>query len=403
MPGSSDAELVSALRDGERLGVFFIDLDNFKVINDSLGHAAGDQLLAVVARRMADALGMEGTLGRFGGDEFVAIVSDIEDVYQAEQVAEGILAAVSGEVVIDGHRVVPSASMGIALSSPGSTASGLLRDTDSARFRAKAAGRSRWHFSDEALHADAVIRLNVEDQLRGSVTNRDFVVHYQPVVRLDDGSVVEYEALVRWQHPLRGLLLPEEFLAVAEESGLIVPLGSQVLDLVCSDMAARHTALPRVAVNISGVELARPDFARRILAILERHGLDPSQLVLEVTETAVMPQDASIASELLDLRDLGVGLHVDDFGTGFSSISLLRDLPVTGLKLDRSFVNDLTAVGGAPAALASGLAGLVSGLGLTGIAEGIETQEQLDLLRELGWEHGQGFFLGRPAPLAADL
>ncbi len=398
-----DAELVSARRDGEQVGVFFIDLDNFKVINDSLGHAAGDQLLAIVARRMADALGTEGTLGRFGGDEFVAIVSYIEDAYQAEQVAEGILDALSREVVIDGHRIVPSASMGIALSSPDSTAAGLLRDTDSARFRAKAAGRSRWHFSDEGLHADAVSRLTIEDQLRGSVANRDFVVHYQPVLRFDDGSVVEYEALVRWQHPVRGLLLPGEFLPVAEESGLIVPIGTQVLDLVCADMASRHAALPRVAVNISGVELARPDFARRIVATLERHGLDPSRLVLEVTETAVMPQDASIATELSGLRDLGVGLHVDDFGTGFSSISLLRDLPVTGLKLDRSFVNDLTAVGGAPAALASGLAGLVSGLGLTGIAEGIETQEQLDLLRDLGWENGQGFLLGRPGPLVDDL
>jgi diguanylate cyclase (GGDEF)-like protein/PAS domain S-box-containing protein len=391
-----EVDLRTAGRGDTDIGVFFIDLDNFKLINDSLGHAAGDEVLKSVADRIVAVLRPGDRVGRFGGDEFVVVVPHVQSGTEVEQVAERISAAISCELIVQGHRIVPTASMGIAVSSASSTPSSLLRDTDSALFRAKDAGRARWHFFDEAMHAQAVERLTLEDELRGALARHEFVLHYQPIVRLRDCEVVGHEALIRWQHPDRGLLSPCDFLEVAEDSGLIVGIGRQALDQVCALLASDRNLPGPVNVNFSGVELSARDWHAQFVETVLRHGVDPRRLIVEVTETAVLSLVDTTHSDLEALLALGVGVEVDDFGTGFSSISLLRDLPVTGLKLDRSFVRDLTD-GESPAnALAAGVAGLAQGLHLVGVAEGIETAAQHRTLFEQGWTHGQGYLFGRP-------
>jgi predicted signal transduction protein with EAL and GGDEF domain len=335
-------------------------------------------------------------LGRFGGDEFVVVVPDVLPGPDVEKVAERIGAAVSAELVVLGHRIVPTASIGIAVSGTASTASSLLREADSALFRAKDAGRARWHFFDEAMHAQAVARLTLEDELRNALSDHEFVLSYQPIVRLSDCVVVGHEALVRWQHPERGLLVPGDFLEVAEDSGLIVGIGHEVLDQVCALLASDRTLPGPVNVNVSGVELSARDWQARFVETVRRHGVDPGLLVVEVTETAVLSLVDTTHSDLVALRDLGVSVQVDDFGTGFSSISLLRDLPVTGLKLDSSFVRDLTDDASPANALAAGVAGLAQGLSLVGVAEGIESAAQHTTLLAQGWTHGQGYRFGRP-------
>jgi diguanylate cyclase (GGDEF)-like protein/PAS domain S-box-containing protein len=393
-----EVDLRTAKRAGRSVGVLFIDLDHFKVVNDSLGHPAGDEVLATVADRIAAGLRPTDRVGRFGGDEFVVVVPDAREAHEVEKVAARIVDAVGDELDIQGHRVVPSVSIGIAMSTPTSTPADLLRDTDSALFRAKAAGRSRWQFFDQEMHAHAVARLTIEDQLRRAVDDRRFVVHYQPIVRLATGEVVGHEALVRWQHPDRGLLPPAEFLSVAEESGLIVPIGEQVLEAVCERLVSGPALVGPLSVNISPVQMARANWHEGVVAIIRRYGVEPSRLTIEVTETAVMSSLDTTYRDLVALRGLGMGLHVDDFGTGFSSISLLRDLPVTGLKLDARFVHDLDEGPSHANALAAGVAGLVTSMGLEGIAEGIETEQQARIVREQGWDCGQGFYFGRPAP-----
>jgi diguanylate cyclase (GGDEF)-like protein/PAS domain S-box-containing protein len=393
-----ETDLNAARRSSRTVGVLFIDLDNFKLVNDSLGHAAGDEVLARVADRIASTLRPTDHVGRFGGDEFVVVLPDVHNGPGIEKVAERISAAIATEITVQGHRIVPTASMGIALSSSTSTSASLLRDTDSALFRAKDAGRARWHLFDEAMHAQAVARLTLEDELRRAVAGREFVVHYQPIVRLADQAVVGHEALVRWQHPTRGLLAPGDFLEVAEESGLVVGLGRQLLDDVCARLAAEPSLPGPINVNVSAVELSARGWLDSVVGTVQRHDVDPRRLVVEVTETAVLSLLDGTHSDLLALRELGVGVQVDDFGTGFSSISLLRDLPVTGIKLDRSFVRDLTDEDSPANALAAGVAGLAQGLHLVGIAEGVETAAQLRVLLDQGWTHGQGFLFARPGP-----
>jgi|GEM_PF-710605 len=384
-------------RAGTRVGVLFIDLDNFKIVNDSLGHAAGDEVLVAVADRIAGVLRPTDRVGRSGGDEFIVIVPDVTDSLQAELVAERIVSAVGMDLTVLGHRIVPTVSIGIALNVPGSTSTSLLRDADAALFRAKAAGRARWQLFDSGMHAQALARLTIEDEIRRGLSAAEFVVHYQPIVALADRRVVGHEALVRWQHPTRGLVSPIDFLPTAEDSGLIVGIGQRVLDQVCELLASRSDLPGPVSVNLSPVQLARADWLKAFAETLARHRVDPSRVVVELTETAVMSLLPGTLEELVALRKLGAGLHVDDFGTGFSSISLLRDLPVTGLKLDASFVWGLSEVDDAASALSTGLAGLVNGLHLSGVAEGVETEEQHRVLLRQGWSRAQGYLYARPS------
>lgn len=394
-----DEELEAAVG-SSNVAVFFVDLDNFKLINESLGHGVGDILLCAVADRISGVLTAPAQVGRFAGDEFVAVVPNTRDINEVEQVAARISGAIATALDLAGHTIVPTASIGIAVARPADTAAGLLRDANTALFRAKAAGRARWHFFDEQMHAQSMTRLTLESELREGLTRGEFVAYYQPLVDLArDFEVVGYEALVRWQHPIRGLLAPGAFLDVAEDSGLIVGIGHQMLDQVCALLAARPDLPGPISVNVSAVQLRSRDWIEDFTGVLRAHDIDPRRLVVEVTETAVLSAVEDANKDLAILRDMGVGVHVDDFGTGFSSISLLRDLPVTGLKLDRSFVNDLTDADSPANALAAGLAGLVSGLNLVGIAEGVETEDQAATLVAQGWHLGQGYLFGKPGPM----
>ena len=389
-------DLRTARRAGTSVGALFVDLDNFKVVNDSLGHAAGDEVLATVADRIVAGLRPGDRAGRFGGDEFVIVVQDVQGVLEVERCAERVSASIAVDLQVRGHRIVPTASIGIATSTSTSTPESLLHDADSALSRAKANGRASWHFFDEAMHAQALARLTVEDELREAIAASQFVVYYQPIVALADAHVVGHEALVRWAHPTRGLLSPGEFLDVAEDSGLITAIGAQVLDQACALLAKRPDLPGPISVNVSAVQLAAPGWLTSVRDTLVAHRVDPARIVVEVTETAVLSLVDSARVALESLRGLGVGIHLDDFGTGYSSISVLRDLPVTGVKLDLRFVHDLTSGDSQANALAQGVSGLVNGMHLTGIAEGIETELQADILRAQGWECGQGYYFGKP-------
>ena len=292
------------------------------------------------------------------------------------------------------------ASIGLAMSHSDSTPDSLLREADAALFRAKDTGRSRWQFFDEQMHSQALERMTLEAQIREGLERGEFLVHYQPIVDMADREMTHYEALVRWKHPTRGLLNAGEFVPAAELSGAIVQLGEVVLEQVVELLATRPD-IPAVSINVSAVQLAAPRWMATFLETIGRRDVEPHRLILEVTETAVLSLLGPATMDLVVLQEYGVGIHGDDFGTGFSSMSLLRELPVTGLKLDASFVHDVTAEDSSSNALSEGLAGLARGLDLMSVAEGIETADQARLLAEQGWTHGQGYYFGRPGPLTA--
>ena len=392
-------DLEAAGRKGTSVGVLFVDLDHFKVVNDSLGHAAGDDYLVTVAERIKGSLRSIDRVGRFGGDEFVVVFPDVDNPRQLENAAERISSALGADLHLRGHRMVPSASIGIALSTPASTPDSLLRDADSALYRAKYAGRARWQFFDKEMHEQALSRLTTEDELRDAIARKEFVVHYQPIVRLADGELAGYEALIRWEHPTAGLMMPSNFLDVAEASGLIAGIGPLVLEQVCRDLANHPEFVGQVSLNVSAVELAQANWGKNFNSLINNYFIDPERLIIEMTETAVLDMLPTTKTAIRALTSRGVGLHLDDFGTGFSSISILRDLPVTGVKLDRRFVQEVSTGGGAANALSRGLAGLVNGLDLSGIAEGVESSQQARVLADQGWTYGQGYYFGRPGPM----
>jgi diguanylate cyclase (GGDEF)-like protein len=392
------------------LAVLFLDLDRFKVVNDSLGHDAGDALLAVLARRLESVLRPGDVVSRFGGDEFTILCEDLDRLSadrQVTNVAERLIDAIREPFELDGDEQFLSASVGIALAFNGTERPDeLLRDADAAMYRAKERGRSCCEIFDEAMRARAQDRHVIENALHRAVEREELRVFYQPVISLYDGDCVGVEALVRWQHPDRGLLAPREFIPLAEETGLVVPMGLWILKTAAAQAAEwqrsqREPGRFRLSVNLSGRQLQDPDLATAVQEVLETVGLRAEALCVEITESVLM-EDADVGvGALKALKSIGVQVSVDDFGTGYSSLGYLRRFPVDEVKIDRSFVARL-GTDPADAAIVAAVVSLGHALGVSVVGEGVETEAQLDELRDLGADAAQGFYFAPPQP-AADL
>ncbi|KAF1700194.1 hypothetical protein CSC68_12500 [Pseudoxanthomonas suwonensis] len=381
---------------GHPFAVLFLDLDRFKVVNDSIGHAAGDELLVEVSRRLVSAVRPGDVVARLGGDEFAVLVA-CSGHEEAREMARMLLALVGQPLWVAGRELFPSASMGIALWHPRyRRGEELLRDADAAMYRAKNEGRDRFAIFDEAMREQAMRSLDLEADMRRAIQRREFMPYYQPIVRLHDGAVIGHEALLRWRHERRGLLSPAAFIALGEESGLIEHVDWLLYEQVIGELARGGTGY--ISVNVSPRHFRSPDFASRLLGLLDGAGADPARLRLEITEVALM-DDAPRTRRMLDaLRARGVRALLDDFGTGFSALSYLHRFPILGLKIDRSFVAGLDAEGGREESLAlvRAILALSRSLGMETVGEGIETMAQRDTLQELGCTAGQGYLLGRP-------
>jgi Amt family ammonium transporter len=393
--------------DGRAVGVVFLDLDGFKVINDSLGHDVGDELLIAVGERLAGCLAPEDTLARFGGDEFVVLFQDLEQLHRATDIPERMLNSLRSPIRISERDVFVTASIGVATHVGGGSsldAQNVVRKADIAMYQAKAAGKARSVRFHDGMDPPAIGRLDLETDLRRAVDRGEWVLHYQPEFDLRSGELVGMEALVRWQHPDRGLVPPGEFIPLAEETGLIAQIGEWVLREACRQTQAWQALRPAeapltVGVNIAARELAEPTFVARVKAILDEFGLAPTALRIELTESSAMRDPQWTTAVLQGLRALGVELAVDDFGTGYSSLSYLSSLPVDVLKIDRAFVvaleNDRSG-----SAIVTAIVAVAHTLSMQVTAEGIETAAQLEQLKRLGCERGQGYYLSRP--LTAD-
>lgn len=396
--------LAQARRRRASVAVLFLDLDQFKLVNDSLGHAAGDELLAAVAPRIEQAVRPSDTVARFGGDEFAVLAEDIASEHDAIRVAERIAAGLCQPFVLRRRQHFVSASIGISIGAGGETPGALMRDADAALYQAKERGRGGYEIFDEAMRSRVIDQMQTENDLRKALQRGELELHYQPIVSLGDGSVTMLEALLRWRHPVRGLIGPAAFISLAEESSLILPIGRWVLEQACREAAAWQQANPDsapvgIAVNLSARELADPQLLRSIESAIELSGIDPFTLRLELTETTLFEDSDDTLRRLPALRNLGVRLVLDDFGTGFSSLGYLRRLPLSGFKLDRAFVEDL-APGSSDAAIVRAVTEMAGALGLDVCAEGIEAPDQLEAVRELGCSHAQGFHFSRPVPPA---
>jgi diguanylate cyclase (GGDEF)-like protein/PAS domain S-box-containing protein len=389
-------------RGGRSVAVLLLDLDRFKVVNDSLGHAAGDEILVSVAERLLAAVRPGDTVARLGGDEFVVVCDELHGELDAVGLADRVAAAFAPPFEVEGHVMNLSASIGIAMakgtvSSPDT----LLRDADSVMYRAKERGGGRWEIFDATLRERVVERLRVETDLRRALDGRELRLYFQPVVSLAAGTTSGAEALMRWEHPGQGLVLPDDFIHVAEESGLIVLVGQLALLEGCAQLARfgkdEATASHTVSVNVSARQMVQSDLVAGVRGAIAATGADPTRLVLEITESALMEDVDAVGAVLQRLRRIGVQVWVDDFGTGYSSLSHLRRLPIDGLKIDRTFVAGLAASNEDRTIVAS-IVNLAHNLGLSALAEGVETQWQADRLRELGCDLAQGFLWSAAVP-----
>ena len=388
--------------DGSLLAVLFLDVDRFKVVNDSLGHGAGDELLVLVARRLEERLGPEITVARLGADEFVVVAQGLADGAEATALAADVLRAMEEPFALLDRSHHLSVSIGVVtVGRADADAEAALRDADAAAARAKLLGGSRVEVFDERSRPDAVAQLELEDDLRRALDAGALSVHHQPVVTLQ-GEVVGFEALVRWEHPTRGQVPPARFVPVAEATGLVLPLGRFVLDEALGQLATWRRERPAaadwtMAVNLSGRQLTEPGLVAEVGASLERHEIDPPSLRLELTESLLMSDSPEVDEAIAELRDLGVHLSVDDFGTGYSSLVYLRRFPVDVLKLDRVFVQG-AATHAVDRAIVGSMVSLARALGMKTVAEGVETLAQLEVLRALGCDAAQGYYWSRPLP-----
>ena len=382
--------------DDSSVAVLFLDLDRFKVINDSLGHEAGDLLLVAVAARLSDLLRPGDTVARFGGDEFTVLCDDVGGVVDAVAIAERIVDGLALPLLLPDGDAFVTTSVGIALGGPGGRPETLLRDADAAMYRAKERGRSRIEVFDAAMRAQVVERMETEKALHLALERDELVLHYQPEVHVDDLRPWGVEALVRWQHPERGLLAPVSFIPLAEETGQIIPLGDWVLAEACRQSVRWGPDAPVVWVNLSAPQLSDPGLVGRVSAILATTGARPDGIGLELTESAVMGDAELSVRTLRALKALGLHLAIDDFGTGYSSLEYLKRFPVDVVKVDGSFVAGLGR-DAEDSAIVTAVVGLAHALGLLALAEGVETECQLAELRRLGCDLAQGYLFARPA------
>jgi|GEM_PF-133031 len=382
------------------VAVLFLDLDNFKTINDSFGHVPADELLASVARRLVDAVRTSDTVARLGGDEFAILLEDATGAMAPALAADRIASALRAPFVVASKEVFVTSSIGIALATDDCLPADLLRNADTAMYRAKAAGKARVELFEAHMHAETLQRLELETELRRALERGEFSLRYQPIVALVDSQVIGLEALLRWEHPRRGTLLPADFIALAEDTGLIVPIGEWVLREACRQARRWQTGLRRadvltITVNVSGHQLQHGGFVDVVRGALATSGLDPTALVLEITESVLMQHTETLLTQLRSLKTLRVRLAIDDFGTGYSSLSYLKRFPIDILKIAKPFVDDVGA-GVTTAALARAIIGLGETLKLQTIAEGIELPLQLAELRSLGCTLGQGYYFAQP-------
>jgi diguanylate cyclase (GGDEF)-like protein/PAS domain S-box-containing protein len=393
--------LARARRHGEAFALFFIDLDRFKNINDSLGHGAGDQLLKVMASRLRELLRDSDLVARLGGDEFVVLLDGTVDAAALAHVARKALAAIAEPVLIESRSYQVTGSIGISLyPDDGADAATLLKNADAAMYLAKDSGKNNYQFYTAQLAAHSAQQFALEADLRAALQRDELQLHYQPKVRVDDGALVGMEALVRWLHPQRGLLAPGAFITLAEDSGLILPIGQWVLQAACRQVRAWRDAglqVPRCAINLSARQFVTDTLVDEVQRALAEHALDAGALEVEITESVLMADPQRASRTLQALHELGVQIAIDDFGTGYSSLAYLKRFPAQTVKIDRSFVNGLPQDRD-DAAITQAVIAMAHSLGLEVVAEGVETRAQLDFLMRLGCDQAQGYFIGRPVP-----
>jgi diguanylate cyclase (GGDEF)-like protein/PAS domain S-box-containing protein len=396
--------LVRVRRHGGIAAVMFVDLDDFKTVNDALGHAAGDELLQVTARRLQDALRAQDTAARLGGDEFAVLLEDLVDEDEAYAIAERVRQALEPALVLGGQQVTPSASIGVACPRGEDSAEELLRNADVAMYAAKERGKARVAGFEDAMRVQVVERLELTGQLGAAIERDELVLDYQPLVELGDGAIAGFEALLRWEHPTRGRLAPDRFIALAESTGLIVPIGAWVIRTACAQLRRWQDDHPwaqelEVSVNISAHQLGAGDLPAVVRAAVAEAGIEARQLTLEITESLLVEDGDRIQRELRELKQIGVRLAVDDFGTGYSALSYLRSFPLDVLKIDRSFI---AGIDHDPdrARLVRDIVEMAHNLGLIVVTEGIEEAAEATLARELRSDYGQGYWFSRPVDAA---
>ncbi len=384
---------------GEMLAVLCLDLDRFKSVNDTLGHPIGDELLKVVSDRLRACTREPDTIARLGGDEFAIIMTAIQQPTDAAALARRIRESIVKPFHLDGHQIIVDISIGISVAPiDATTPDQLLKNADMALYGAKGDGRGTYRFFEAEMDARMKARRDLEMDLRNALVNKEFELHYQPLVNLETNEITSFEALLRWHHPKRGLISPADFIPIAEETGLIIPLGEWVLRTACNETAKWPKDI-KVAVNLSPAQLKSRNLIEVVTSALEESGLPAKRLQLEITESVLMHNTFATLATLHKLRELGVQIAMDDFGTGYSSLSYLRSFPFDKIKIDRSFIQDISSQA-EPLAIVHAVAGLAKCLNMVSTAEGVETQQQMETLQNVGCTEMQGYFFSKAKPAA---